>query len=103
MEVAVVVDPAANEWAEHPRQIIQALVAASLKGPELNGFAEFIQRGLARRRQERHAVFPVGPFCQPRLECVAEEIERHDRVDTGSMPVLAVDDLRLLRFLRMQP
>src|SRR5437868_11515303 len=102
IEVAVVVDPALDVRIEHPRQIIQGLVAPSMECPSTNRLPYCLQRFRTCRRQERDAELPTVPDRRPRPKLIAEEVKRLDRIVSPPVRILAVDELRLLR-MQSQP
>jgi len=63
--MAVLVDPAANLRPEYPRQIIQVLVAATLKGPTPNCFSELLQTRTIQQNAKRSMLLKAGvwPIC----------------------------------------
>src|SRR6186997_2134333 len=96
VEVAVVVDPALNVRIEHPRQIIQGLVAPSMECPSTDRLPYSLQRVRTDRGQERDAELPTVPDRRPRPKLVAEEVKRLNRMISSPVRILAVDELRLL-------
>ena len=102
VEVAVVVDPALNVRIEHPRQIIQGLVAPSMECPSTNRLPYSLQRVRTDRGQERDAELPTVPDRRPRPKLIAEEVKRLNRMISSPVRILAVDELRLL-LMQSQP
>src|SRR5215472_5264787 len=96
VEVAVVVDPAANARVVHRGQVLQGLVAAMMKRPAPNGSADGRQRLWTGGGQEARKG-PTSPSQRfPRPECKPEKVERLVRKVAPAVRILAVDDLRLL-------
>jgi len=75
VELPIEVDPSADVYIEHPRQIIQRLVAAFVQGPASDCLANLLERLVAGCRAERDTNLPSPPSRQPRPEGVAEKIE----------------------------
>src|SRR5438309_5748554 len=96
VEVAVVVDPAANAWVVHLGQVLQGLVAAMMKRPAPNCSADGRQRlRTGGGREGRKG--PTSPSQRfPRSEHESEKVERLVRKVAMAVRILAVDDLRLL-------
>src|ERR1700757_467349 len=96
VEVAVVVDPAANARVVHLGQVLQGLVAAMMKRPAPNGSADGRQRLRTGGGQEARKG-PTSPSQRfPRPECKPEKVERLVRKVAPAVRILAVNDLRLL-------
>src|SRR6266849_116605 len=97
IEVAVVVDPAANARVVHLGQVLQGLVAAMMKRPAPHCSADGRQRLRTDGVQEtrKGTTSPSQRF--PRSECESEKVERLVREVAAPVRILAVDDLRLLR------
>src|SRR5438552_69158 len=96
VEVAVVVDPAANARVVHRGQILQGLVAAMMKRPAPNCSADGRQRLRTGGGQEARKG-PTSPSQRfPRSECESEKVEQLIREVAAPVRILAVDDLRLL-------
>jgi hypothetical protein len=97
VEVAVVVDPAANARVVHRGQVLQGLVAAMMKRSAPNCSADGRQRLRTGGGQEtrKGTTSPSQRF--PRSECESEKVERLVREVAAPVRILAVDDLRLLR------
>src|SRR5208283_5230636 len=100
VEPSIGVDPAADMHVEHPRQIIERLVAAFVKGPASDRLADRLERFVAGCRAERDADLPSPPSRQPRPECIAEEVELMVGMVPAPIIILAEDNLRLLRMKR---
>ena len=100
VEATIVVDPSADVRIEHPRQIVERLVAALVKRPASDRLSDRLERFVAGRGAERDADLSAPPPRQPRPERVAEEVELLVRIVSAPIIVLAVDDLRLLRMKR---
>src|SRR5438445_12498139 len=100
VEVAVVVDPAANARVVHLGQILQGFVAAMMKRPAPNCSADGRQRLRTGGRQEarKGPTSPSQRFSRP--ECEPEKVERLVRKVAQAVRILAVDDLRLLGMQR---
>src|SRR6516164_935373 len=96
VEVAVVVDLAANARVVHLGQVLQGLVAAMMKRPAPNCSADGRQRLRTGGGQEarKGPTFPSQRL--PRPECKPEKVERLVRKVATAVRILAVDDLRLL-------
>src|SRR5215471_14843417 len=78
VEVAVVVDPAANARVVHLGQVLQGLIAAMMKRPPPNGSADGRQRlraggGLEAVRED--PLFPLPPHRLPGSKLKAEKVE----------------------------
>ena len=99
IETAVIVDPATNMVVEHPRQIVERLVAAFVKYPVSDGLPDRLERFAADRRTERDAE-PIPSARQPRPKRVAEKVELLVWVVAASVIVLAIDDFRFVRMQR---
>src|SRR4051794_22166652 len=97
---AVVVDPTSDVWVEHPRQIVQRLVAALVKCPAPDSLPDRLESLTACCRAERDADPISTPLRQPRPEFIAEEVELVTRIGLAPVFILAVDDLGLLRMQR---
>src|SRR4030088_701863 len=97
VEVAVVVDPAANARVVHLGQVLQGLVAAMMKRPAPNCSADGRQRLRTGGGQEtrKGLTSPSPRFSRP--EHKPEKVERLVRKVATAVRILAVDDLRLLR------
>ena len=93
---AVVVDPSTDMIVEHPRQIIQRLVAALVECPVTDSLPDRLESFAADSRTERDAK-PVPSARQPRPERIAEEVELMVREVAASVIVLAIDDFRFIR------
>ena len=100
IEPSIVVDPPADMHIEHPREIIQRLVAAFVQGPASDGLTDFLERPVAGCRAERDADLPSSPSRQPRPEGVAEEVELMVGMVFAPVIILAIDDRCLLRMKR---
>ncbi len=96
VETAIVVDPPADMVVEHPRQIVQRLVAALVERPVSDGLPDRFESFAADRRTERDAE-PVPSARQPRPKRIAEEVELVVWVVAASIIVLAIDDFRFVR------
>src|SRR6266581_8180834 len=97
VEVAVVVDPAANARVVHLGQVLQGLVAAMMKRPAPNCSADGRQRLRTGGGQEARKG-PTSPSQHfPRPERKPEKVERLVWKVARTVRILAVDDLRLLR------
>src|SRR3981189_406274 len=96
VEVAVVVDPAANARVVHLGQVLQGLVTAMMKRPAPNCSADGRQRFRTGGGQEARTgpTYPSPRF--PRSERKPEKVERLVRKVATAVRILAVDDLRLL-------
>src|SRR4051812_14775727 len=68
IEPTIVIDPTPDVRIEHPRQIIQRLVTALLKGPAAHGLTDLLESFVADRRTERDADLPSPSSRQPRPE-----------------------------------
>src|SRR4029077_10403670 len=97
VEVAVVVDPAANARVVHFGQVLQGFVAAMMKRPAPNCSADGRQRFRTGGGQEGRKGPNPPPQCFPRSEHKPEEVERLVWQVALAVRILAVDDLRLLR------
>jgi hypothetical protein len=97
VEPTIVVDPAPDVRVEHPRQIVQRLVTALLKGPAAHGLTDRLESFVADGRTERDADLPSPSARQPRPESIAEEVELLVGIVATSVIILAIDDFRLLR------
>src|SRR6201984_2039744 len=96
VEVAVVVDPAANARVVHLGQVLQGLVTAMMKRPAPNCSADGRQRLRTGGGQEARKG-PTSPSQRfPRPERKPEKVERLVRKVATAVRILAVDDLRLL-------
>src|SRR6201993_743870 len=97
VEVAVVVDPAANARVVHLGQVLQGFVAAMMKRPAPNGSADGRQRFRTGGGQEGRKRVTAPPQRFPRSERKPEKVERLVRKVATAVCILAIDDLRLLR------
>ena len=97
---AVVVDPAADVHVEHPRQVVQRLVAAFVKRPASDRLPDRLESLVACRRAEQDAEGAPPAARQPRPEGVAEKVELLVRVVSAPVVILAEDDSRLLGMKR---
>ena len=96
IEVAVVVDPAANARVVHRRQVLQGFVATMVKRPAPDCSAHGLQRRRARCRHKAMRVDMSLPDCLPCSEREPEKVERLVREIATPICILAVDGLRLL-------
>ena len=96
IEVAVVVDPAANERIVHRCQVLQGFVAAVMKRPAPDCPAHGLQRRWTRSGHEAVRGDIPLPNRLPCSECEAEKVKRLVRKVAAPICILAVDDLRLL-------
>src|SRR3954447_4631195 len=96
VEPTIVVDPAPDVRVEHPRQIVQRLVTALLKGPAAHGLTDRLESFVADRRTERDADLPSPSARQPRPERIAEEVELLVGIVATSVIILAIDDARMV-------
>src|SRR6516164_3195737 len=96
VEVAVVVDPAANVRVVHLGQVLQGLVAAMMKRPTPNCLADGRQRLRTDGGQEARKGLTFPSQRLPRPECKPEKVERLVRKVATAVRILAVDDPRLL-------
>ena len=95
VETAVVVDPATDMVVEHPRQIVQRLVAPLVECPVSDGLPDRLECFATDCRIERDAE-PIPSARQPRPKRIAEEIELVVWIVAASIIVLAcTDDLPL--------
>jgi hypothetical protein len=94
--MTVVVDPAADVRIEHPRQVIECLVAAPLKTPATHRLANCFQRLRARCRKKRGSVRSAWPLRLPWPKTVAQEVELLVSIVPFPIGVLAIDDLSLV-------
>src|SRR5215831_16366767 len=85
---------------EHPREIIQRLVAALMQRPAADRLPDRLERFVTGRGAERNADSPAPPSRQPRPERVAEEVELVVAMGSASIIILTENDLRLLRMKR---
>jgi hypothetical protein len=76
VEVAVVVDPAANARVAHLGQVLQGLVAAMMKRPAPNGSADGRQRLRTGGGQEARKGLTSPSPSLPRSERKPEKVER---------------------------
>src|ERR1700737_3069206 len=97
VEVAVIVDPAANARVVHLGQVLQGLVAAMMKRPAPNCSADGRQRLRTGGGQEARKGLTSPSQRFPRSERKPEKVERLVRKVATAVRILAVDDLRLLR------
>src|SRR5262245_49029054 len=97
VEVAVIVDPAANARIVHLGQVVQRLVAAMMKRPAPNCSADGRQRLRTGGGQEARKGLTSPSQRFPRSERKPEKVERLVRKVATTVRILAVDDLRLLR------
>jgi len=58
VEPTIVVDPAPDVRVEHPRQIVQRLITALMKGPAAHGLPDRLESFVADCRTERDADLP---------------------------------------------
>src|SRR5436190_2502209 len=97
VEVAVVVDPAANARVVHLGEVLQGLVAAMMKRPAPNCSADGRQRLRTGGGQETRKGLTSPSQRFPRSERKPEKVERLVRKVATAVRILAVDDLRFLR------
>src|SRR5271154_6237131 len=96
VEVAVVVDPAANERVVPLGPVLQGLGAEMMQRPAPNCSADRRQRLRTGGRQEARKA-PTSPSQRfPCPECKPEKVERLVRKAATAVRIRAVDDLRLL-------
>src|ERR1700683_2348226 len=95
IELAVVVDPAANARIAHCSQVLQGLVAAMMKRPAPDCSAHGLRRRRTRRGHKAVRVDMPLPDRFPRSECEPEKIKRLVREIVAPVCILAVDDLCL--------
>src|SRR4051794_23077149 len=96
IEPTLVVDPAPDVRVEHPRQIVQRLVTALMKGPAAHRLTDRLESFGADGRTERDADLPSPSARQPRPESIAEKVELPVGIVPTSVIILAIDDFRLL-------
>src|SRR5438445_1334071 len=96
VEVAVVVDPAANARVVHLGEVLQGLVAAMMKRPAPNCSADGRQRFRTGGGQETRKGLTSPSQRFPRSERKPEKVERLVRKVATAVRILAVDDFRLL-------
>src|ERR1700756_3860677 len=96
VEVAVVVDPAANARVVHFGQVLQGLVAAMMKRPAPNCSADGRQRFRTGGGQEARKGPTSPPQRFPRSERKPEKVAPLVWKVATAVRLLAVDDLRLL-------
>ena len=96
IEVAVVVNPAADARIVHRCQVLQGFVAAMMKRPTPNCSTYGFQRRRTRRGHEAVRRDMPLPDRLPCSECKAEEVKRLVREIAAPICIFAVDDLRLL-------
>lgn len=94
--MTLIVDPTSDVWIEHPRKIIECLVAAALKPPYPHGFTNCLECPWTGRRKKRSSVAATWPFRFPWTKTVPKEVELLYLEGSCAIGVLAVDDLRLL-------
>src|SRR5262245_4282510 len=96
VEVAVVVDPAANARVVHLGQVLQGLVAAMMKRPAPNCSADGRQRLRTGGGHEARKGITSPSQCFSRPECKPEKVKRLVRKVATAVRIPAVDDLSLL-------
>src|SRR4051794_31800240 len=85
---AVVVDPTSDVRVEHPREIVQGLVAALVKCPAPDRLPDRLESLITCCRAERDAHPISTPSRQPRPERIAEEVRGGRlRRDSVSVPL----------------
>src|SRR5213594_3901505 len=78
VEPPVVVHPATHSRIDETRKIFQALVIPGGSHPPFaDRPPDLLGRLRADRRQKAHEELPVAILCSPRLEGVAQEVERY--------------------------
>src|SRR5215831_7518936 len=100
--MAVVVDPALDIRVEHPRQIIERLIAPSMECPPPDRLPYCLACLRTCGGQKRNTELASAPDGGPRPKLVAEEVERLDRIVPSPVGIPAVDELCLLR-MQHQP
>src|SRR5215469_12664263 len=100
--MAVVVDPALDIRVEHPRQIIERLIAPSMECPPPDRLPYCLACLRTCCGQKRNTELASAPDCGPRPKLVAEKVERLDRIVPSPVGIPAVDELCLLR-MQHQP
>ena len=98
---AIIINPAADVYVEHPCQIIERFVAALMKRPTANRLWNFFESFVARRWTE-HDAKPLPSARQSRPECIAEEVELLVTIGSAPVIILAIDNLCLL-WMKRQP
>ena len=99
--MAVVVDPALDIRVEHPRQIIERLIAPSMECPPPDRLPYCLACLRTCGGQKRNTELASAPDGGPRPKLVAEEVERLDRIVPTPVGIPAVDELCLLRYERV--
>src|SRR5215213_644363 len=93
----IVLDPSPDDRVEHPRQVLQALVATQRYPPASHLFTDGFAGSIAHRRQEADEVFAPIVLRPPGTELITEEGKLLVLMCSFSIAILAVDHLGLFR------
>ena len=97
IKAAIVVYPASDDRAEHPRQILQGFITSQVHFPSSRRLSHRLSCFITYCRREVYELFTPSVPRPPRPEGKTQKVKTCIGIITPTVIIFAVDNLRLLR------